>query len=87
MILCLEYLVLNELDDLKKRSENARNVIRWLEQEFKHGNRHLRAQRDNENLTLSLLKIPRKLGKCKNHLLIGISLSFRNLTIQMCFRP
>lgn len=53
----------NELDDLKKRSENARNVIRWLEQEFKHGNRHMRAQRDNENLTLSLIKIPRKLGK------------------------
>lgn len=57
------YAVFNELDDLKKRSENTRNVIRWLEQEFKHGNRHMRAQRDNENLAFSLIKIPRKLGK------------------------
>ncbi|XP_004536551.1 protein SMG5 [Ceratitis capitata] len=62
-IVLIPNAVLNELDDLKKRSENARNVIRWLEQEFKHGNRHLRAQRDNENLTLSLLKIPRKLDR------------------------
>lgn len=56
-------LVLNELDELKKRSENVRHVIRWLEQEFKHGNRHLRAQRDNESQPLSLLKISRKMGK------------------------
>lgn len=56
-------LVLNELDELKKRSENVRHVIRWLEQEFKHGNRHLRAQRDNESQPLSLLKISRKMGR------------------------
>ncbi|XP_067620144.1 nonsense-mediated mRNA decay factor SMG5 isoform X2 [Eurosta solidaginis] len=62
-IVLIPNAVLNDLDDLKKRSENARNVIRWLEQEFKYGNRHLRAQRDNENLTLSLLKIPRKLDR------------------------
>ncbi|XP_013114587.2 nonsense-mediated mRNA decay factor SMG5 [Stomoxys calcitrans] len=62
-IVLIPNAVFNELDELKKRSENARNVIRWLEQEFKHGNRHLRAQRDNENLTLSLIKIPRKLDR------------------------
>ncbi|XP_005185662.1 nonsense-mediated mRNA decay factor SMG5 [Musca domestica] len=62
-IVLIPNAVFNELDDLKKRSENARNVIRWLEQEFKHGNRHMRAQRDNENLTLSLIKIPRKLDR------------------------
>ncbi|KNC26662.1 hypothetical protein FF38_01353 [Lucilia cuprina] len=62
-IVLIPNAVFNELDDLKKRSENARNVIRWLEQEFKHGNRHMRAQRDNENLALSLIKIPRKLDR------------------------
>ncbi|XP_075150462.1 smg5 nonsense mediated mRNA decay factor [Haematobia irritans] len=62
-IVLIPNAVFNELDELKKRSENARNVIRWLEQEFKHGNRHMRAQRDNENLTLSLIKIPRKLDR------------------------
>ncbi|KAL9874816.1 smg5 nonsense mediated mRNA decay factor isoform 2-T2 [Glossina fuscipes fuscipes] len=62
-IVLIPNAVFNELDDLKKRSENARNVIRWLEQEFKHGNRHMRAQRDNENLTFSLIKIPRKLDR------------------------
>ncbi|XP_055372034.1 nonsense-mediated mRNA decay factor SMG5 [Condylostylus longicornis] len=55
--------VLGELDDLKKRSESARNVIRWLEKEFKYGNRYLRSQRDNENLALSLIKVPRKLNR------------------------
>lgn len=55
--------VLNELDELKKRSENARNVIRWLEAEFTHGNRFIRSQRVNENMQFTLLKIPRKLGK------------------------
>ncbi|XP_055923205.1 nonsense-mediated mRNA decay factor SMG5 [Eupeodes corollae] len=62
-IVLIPNAVFNELDDLKKRSENARNVIRWLEQEFTHGNRHMRAQRDNENMTFSLVKIPRKLDR------------------------
>ncbi|KAH8319012.1 hypothetical protein KR067_003987 [Drosophila pandora] len=62
-IVLIPNAVLNELDDLKKRSENVRHVIRWLEQEFKHGNRHLRAQRDNESQPLSLLKISRKMDR------------------------
>ncbi|KAH8274062.1 hypothetical protein KR044_009463 [Drosophila immigrans] len=62
-IVLIPNAVLNELDELKKRSENVRHVIRWLEQEFKHGNRHLRAQRDNESQPLSLLKISRKMDR------------------------
>ncbi|EDW03228.1 protein SMG5 [Drosophila grimshawi] len=62
-IILIPNAVLNELDELKKRSENVRHVIRWLEQEFKHGNRHLRAQRDNESQPLSLIKISRKMDR------------------------
>ncbi|XP_030376889.1 protein SMG5 [Scaptodrosophila lebanonensis] len=62
-IVLIPNAVFNELDDLKKRSENVRHVIRWLEQEFKHGNRHLRAQRDNESQPLSLLKVSRKMDR------------------------
>lgn len=58
--------VLSELDELKKNSEQVRNVIKWLEQEFTKGNRFLRSQRQNETLALSLIKVPKKLGKfCK----------------------
>ncbi|XP_068150832.1 nonsense-mediated mRNA decay factor SMG5 [Drosophila tropicalis] len=62
-IVLIPNAVLNELDELKKRSENVRHVIRWLEQEFKHGNRHLRAQRENESQPLTLLKISRKMDR------------------------
>lgn len=59
--------VLSELDDLKKHNEQpgeqARNVIKWLEQEFTKGNRFLRSQRQNEILPLSLIKVPKKLGE------------------------
>lgn len=59
---CFLFAVLSELDELKKNSDRARNVIRWLEQEFRRGNRHMRSQRDNESQSLSFLKIPKKLG-------------------------
>ncbi|XP_037957394.1 protein SMG5 [Teleopsis dalmanni] len=62
-IILIPNSVINDLDDLKKRSENARNVIRWLEHEFTVGNRFLRAQRDNENLPLPLLKLPKKMDR------------------------
>lgn len=54
--------VLTELDELKKRSEGARNSIKWLEHEFSKGNRFLRTQRDDEKRKLSFLKTPKKLG-------------------------
>ncbi|GAB0092560.1 Smg5 [Sergentomyia squamirostris] len=55
--------VLSELDELKKHSDRARNVIRWLEQEFSKGNRFLRSQRDHETLPLPLIKISKKMDR------------------------
>jgi protein SMG5 len=55
--------VLSELDDLKKSSDGVRNAIKWLELEFKKGNRFLRSQRNNETLVLPLIKIKKKMGK------------------------
>ena len=57
------FSVLAELDDLKKTTEAARNTIRWLEQEFTKGSRFIRLQRNNESLALSLIKVPKKLGR------------------------
>lgn len=62
-IVLIPNAVLCELDELKKNSDCARNAIRWLEQEFKRGNRHMRSQRDSETLTLTLLKVPKKLDR------------------------
>lgn len=55
--------VLTDLDELKKTSEYARNSIRWLEREFTKGSRFIRLQRKDESKALSLIKIPKKLGK------------------------
>lgn len=55
--------VLSDLDNLKKSKEGARDAIKWLESEFKKGNRFMRTQRESENLSLPLLKFPTKLGK------------------------
>lgn len=51
------------MDELKKYTEGARNAIRWLEQEFKRGNRHIRSQRDDETLPLPMIKFPKKLDR------------------------
>ena len=81
-LILIPMAVFSELDELKKYSENARNVIKWLEQEFTRGNRFLRSQRANEILPLSLVKVPKKLGKCMEYLyecflfLIVVSFSF-----------
>ena len=48
---------------MKKSKEGARNAIKWLEGEFQNGNRFLRTQRENETLSLPLLKVPTKLGE------------------------
>lgn len=57
-------LVLSDLDELKKQSEGARNAIKYLEGEFKKGNRFLRSQRSMETLPLPYkLKVPKKLGE------------------------
>lgn len=57
------FTVLAELDDLKKTSDGVRNTIRWLEREFTNGSRFIRLQRNNEIKPLTLIKVPRKLGK------------------------
>ncbi|XP_037948431.1 uncharacterized protein LOC119679912 [Teleopsis dalmanni] len=61
-VLLIPNAVIDNLDYLKKTSESARNVIRWLEQEFTVGNCFLRAQRDDEHLPLpsSVLNMPKK---------------------------
>lgn len=55
--------VIADIDDLKKNSEVARNVTRWLENEFTRGNRFIRMQRLNETKPISLIKLPKKLGE------------------------
>lgn len=57
------FLVLSDLDELKKTKEGARNAIKWMESEFKKGNRYMRSQRSSELLAMPLLKVPKKLGK------------------------
>lgn len=57
------FSVFSELDELKKYTEGARNAIRWLEHEFKRGNRHIRSQRDDETLELPMIKLPKKLDR------------------------
>ena len=53
-------VVIDNLDSIKKDSKQAREAIRWLETQFKQGNRFLRAQTHNEkivaNYDLILLK-------------------------------
>lgn len=61
-IILVPHAVLSELDELKKHSDSARTVIRWLEQEFGQGSRFIRTQRLNETKNLEMIKIPKKLG-------------------------
>ena len=49
--MCL--LVIDQLDATKKDSKQAREAIRWLESQFKQGNRFLRAQSHNERINHS----------------------------------
>ncbi len=42
--------VIDHLDAIKKDSKLAREAIRWLENQFKQGNRFLRAQTQNEKV-------------------------------------
>lgn len=62
-IFILPIAVLQSLDDMKKESSKAREVIRWLEEEFKKRNRYLRAQKQQERLILSILKYPKRKHK------------------------
>lgn len=59
MIISL-FLVLQELDNLKREQSTARDAIRWLELQLRSGSRFLRAQRPGQSKPLPLLKYPRK---------------------------
>ncbi|KAL4227218.1 Protein smg5 [Mactra antiquata] len=49
-ILVIPLAVIDNLDFQKKESHGARDAIRWLEAEFKKGNRYIRAQKNSEKL-------------------------------------
>lgn len=49
-ILIIPISVIDTLDFLKKESVGAREAIRWLEVEFRKGNRYIRAQKSNEKV-------------------------------------
>ena len=57
------FIVVSALDEQKRVSRRVRDTIRWLEAQFRHGNRFLRAQRSNERLPLPLIKYPKKKDK------------------------
>lgn len=45
---------MSDLDNLKKDSKLARSAIRWLESQFREGNRFLRAQNQNEKAKITI---------------------------------
>lgn len=49
-IVIIPLAVIDSLDYMKKESVGAREAIRWLETEFRKGNRYIRAQKSNEKL-------------------------------------
>lgn len=59
-IVIIPLAVIDTLDYMKKESVGAREAIRWLETEFRKGNRYIRAQKSNEKLQE---QIPKNLKK------------------------
>ncbi|XP_048734468.1 nonsense-mediated mRNA decay factor SMG5-like isoform X2 [Ostrea edulis] len=55
-ILIIPISVIDTLDYLKKESVGAREAIRWLESEFRKGNRYIRAQKSNEKVADNMPK-------------------------------
>lgn len=54
------FAVVSALDELKRTSGRARDAIRWLESQFRQGNRFLRMQRNNEKQAIPAVSYPRK---------------------------
>lgn len=50
LVVIIPIQVISALDDLKKYDSGAREATKFLEQEFKKGNRWIRAQKENETL-------------------------------------
>lgn len=55
--------MLSSLDQLKKTSANAREAIRWLEEELQKGNRVIKYPKDSERMSLSPIKYPKRKDK------------------------
>ncbi|XP_076443287.1 nonsense-mediated mRNA decay factor SMG5-like isoform X2 [Babylonia areolata] len=59
-ILIIPLAVIDQLDVQKKDSSGAREAIRWLETEFRRGNRYIRAQKSNETVSSNNQRIFKK---------------------------
>lgn len=59
-VLLIPTAVVSALDELKRTSGRARDAIRWLESQFRQGNRFLRMQRNNEKQSIPAVSYPRK---------------------------
>ncbi|KAH3838145.1 hypothetical protein DPMN_111551 [Dreissena polymorpha] len=55
-IIVIPLAVIDSLDVQKKESHSARDAIRWLEAEFRKGNRYIRAQKNSEKLQTAVPK-------------------------------
>lgn len=55
-IIVIPLAVIDSLDFQKKDSHGARDAIRWLEAEFRKGNRYIRAQKNSEKLQTPVLR-------------------------------
>ncbi|XP_065334944.1 nonsense-mediated mRNA decay factor SMG5 isoform X1 [Cloeon dipterum] len=62
-VVVIPSVVLEGLDNIKKESGSARESVRFLEILFREGNRFLRQQRENESLSIPLIKCPKKKDK------------------------
>ena len=68
---------IQQLDDMKRRNNEAREASRWLERQFQRGNRWLRPQKANEKKLVDRLAYPKrkqrddwyliKIVECCNH--------------------
>ena len=68
---------IQQLDDMKRRNNDARVASRWLERQFEKGNRWLRPQKGNEKKLVDRLAYPKrkqrddwyliKIVECCNH--------------------
>lgn len=59
-IIVIPLAVIDQLDVQKKESSGAREAIRWLESEFRRGNRYIRAQKSSETVSANNQRIFKK---------------------------
>ncbi|XP_050402435.1 nonsense-mediated mRNA decay factor SMG5 [Patella vulgata] len=59
-IVIIPLSVIDSLDYIKKENSGSREAIRWLEIEFKKGNRYIRAQKSSETAPVSNVRMLKK---------------------------